>query len=101
MDEAEQSGVIPRAQEELLHNVFDFPDREVRDVMTPALDVVWLDAGLTPDEALDRVAGEAHSRYPVGRGSVDRARGRRARARPDRGRAEREAPRSPSWSGRR
>ena len=75
VDEAEQSGVIPRAQEELLHNVFDFPDREVRDVMTPALDVVWLDAGLTPDEALDRVAGEAHSRYPVGRGSVDRLEG--------------------------
>ena len=49
------AGVIPRAQEELLHNVFDFPDREVRDVMVPALDVVWLDAGLTPDAALDRV----------------------------------------------
>ncbi len=75
VDEAEQSGVIPRAQEELLHNVFDFPDREVRDVMTPALDVVWLDAGLTPDEALERVASQAHSRYPVGLGSVDRLEG--------------------------
>ncbi len=75
VDEAEQSGVIPRAQEELLHNVFDFPDREVRDVMTPALDVVWLDAGLTPDEALERVVSEAHSRYPVGLGSVDRLAG--------------------------
>ena len=29
VDEAEESGVIPRAQEELLHNVFDFADREV------------------------------------------------------------------------
>jgi len=73
--EAEDAGVIPRAQEELLHNVFDFPDREVRDVMVPALDVVWLDAELTPDAALDRVATEAHSRYPVGRGSIDRLEG--------------------------
>ena len=73
--EAEDAGVIPRAQEELLHNVFDFPDREVRDVMVPALDIVWLDAALTPDAALDRVAAEAHSRYPVGRGSLDRLEG--------------------------
>ena len=44
VDEAEGSGVIPRAQEELLHNVFDFADREVQDIMVPALDVEWLDA---------------------------------------------------------
>src|SRR5919197_624816 len=41
VDEAEGSGVIPRAQEELLHNVFDFAGREVRDIMIPALDVAW------------------------------------------------------------
>src|SRR6185436_11367852 len=31
VDEAESSGVIPLAQEELLHNIFDFADREARD----------------------------------------------------------------------
>jgi putative hemolysin len=72
VDEAEQTGVIPRAQEELLHNVFDFPDREARDIMVPALDVRWLDAGLTPGEALDRVVETPHERYPVGRGRLDR-----------------------------
>jgi putative hemolysin len=75
VDEAEESGVIPRAQEELLHNVFDFPDREARDIMVPALDVDWLDAGLTPGEALDRVVATPHGRYPVGRGSLDRLAG--------------------------
>jgi putative hemolysin len=72
VDEAEVGGVIPRAQEELLHNVFDFVDREARDIMVPALDVVWLDAGLTPDEGLDRALESRHSRFPVGRGSLDR-----------------------------
>jgi magnesium and cobalt exporter, CNNM family len=72
VDEAEQSGVIPRAQEELLHNVFDFPGREAADIMVPALDVRWLDAQLTPDEALDRVIEHPHERYPIGRGSLDR-----------------------------
>jgi len=75
VDEAEGSGVIPRAQEELLHNVFDFVDREARDIMVPALDVAWLDAALTPDAALDRVLEAPYSRYPVGAGSLDRLEG--------------------------
>jgi putative hemolysin len=75
VDEAEASGVIPRAQEELLHNVFEFADREVRDVMVPAFAVDWLDADLTPDEALDEVLRAPHERYPVARGSLERLAG--------------------------
>jgi putative hemolysin len=75
VDEAEVSGVIPRAQEELLHNVFDFADREAEDVMVPEPDVAWLDAALRPLEALDEVAERPFSRYPVGRGSLDRLEG--------------------------
>jgi putative hemolysin len=71
VDEAEGSGLIPRAQEELLHNVFDFAAREAADVMVPAPDVVWLDAGLLPGAALDEVAARPFSRYLVGRGSLD------------------------------
>jgi putative hemolysin len=72
VDEAESSGIIPRAQEEILHNVFDFADREVRDIMVPALDVAWIDADLSADAALDQVVSAPHERYPVGRGSLDR-----------------------------
>ncbi|HEX2104714.1 MAG TPA: hemolysin family protein [Solirubrobacteraceae bacterium] len=75
VDEAEGAGVIPRAQEELLHNVFDFADREARDIMVPALDVVWLDARLGPDAALDRALDVPYTRYPVGRGTLDRLAG--------------------------
>jgi putative hemolysin len=72
VDEAERAGVIPRAQEELLYNVFDFASREARDVMVPAPDVFWLDGGMPPQAALDRVIGGAHTRFPVGDGSLDR-----------------------------
>jgi putative hemolysin len=72
VDEAEGSGIIPRAQEEMLYNVFDFADHEVRDIMVPAHDVSWLDAELSADAALDRVVSDPHERYPVGRGSLDR-----------------------------
>jgi putative hemolysin len=75
VDEAEGAGVIPRAQEELLHNVFDFADREARDIMVPAVDAAWIDCEITCDAALDRVVEQPHSRYPVGRGSIDRITG--------------------------
>ena len=71
VDEAEAGGVIPRAQEELLHNIFDFAGQEARDVMVPAARVAWVPAEAPADEAL-RIALEApHSRFPVGRGSLD------------------------------
>jgi len=71
VDEAEGAGVIPRAQEELLHNVFDFAGREARDVMVPTPDVAWLDCALTPEAALERALEAPHERYPVGDGTLD------------------------------
>src|ERR1700750_2822876 len=72
VDEAEEGGVIPRGQEELLHNVFELSDLDARDVMVPAPDVEWLEAGLTAEEALDKVIEVPHQRYPVGDGALDR-----------------------------
>src|SRR3954468_9271723 len=71
VDEAEGSGVIPRAQEELLHNVFDFATREVRDVMVPSPDVTWLEASGTGQQALQVVIDTSHARYPVVAESLD------------------------------
>jgi putative hemolysin len=72
VDEAEQSGVIPRAQEELLHNVFDFATLEAADAMVPGHAIVWLDADTSPDQALETVIDTAHTRFPVGEGTIDR-----------------------------
>ena len=72
VDEAEVAGVIPTAQEELLHNVFDFASREAQDVMVSAPEIAWLDAGWLVGGALDSIVDREHSRYPVGEGSLDR-----------------------------
>jgi putative hemolysin len=71
VDEAEQGGVIGRGEEQLLHNVFELSDRDVRDVMIPAPDVEWLEAGLPAAAALDHVIEHPHQRYPVGEGGLD------------------------------
>jgi putative hemolysin len=72
VDEAEGSGVIEAAQEELLHNVFDFADQEARDVLRPTDEVEWLEAGRAPADAFADALQTGHSRFPVGDGSLDR-----------------------------
>jgi magnesium and cobalt exporter, CNNM family len=72
VDEAESLGVIPRAQEELIYNVFDFASREAADVMVPTAEVAWIDATVSASEALDRLAAIPHRRVPVGEGTLDR-----------------------------
>jgi len=71
VDEAEHAGVIPRAQEEMLHNIFEFAAYEAGDVMIPAADVAWIDAEQPIGAALEHAASRAHTRFPVGRSSLD------------------------------
>jgi putative hemolysin len=70
--EAEDLGVIPASQQELITNVFDFSGREAVDVMVPASDVAWLDESLTVTESVERLAEIPHQRVPIGSGSLDR-----------------------------
>ena len=52
--EAEDTGVIEEAEEEMLYKVFDFADKEVHEVMVPRPEVVALSVELPPEEASPR-----------------------------------------------
>jgi len=69
--EAEESGVIEEAEEEMLYRVFDFADKEARDVMVARPGVVALSVDLPPSDCLAAVIDSPYTRYPVYRGSLD------------------------------
>ena len=69
--QAEDTGVIKEAEEEMLYKVFDFADKEVADVMVPRPDVVALSVDLPPEECLAAVIESPFTRYPVYRGSLE------------------------------
>jgi putative hemolysin len=69
--QAEDTGVIERAEEEMLYKVFDFADKEVADVMVARPDVVALSVELPPEECLAAVIESPFTRYPVYRGSLE------------------------------
>jgi putative hemolysin len=69
--QAEDTGVIKEAEEEMLYKVFDFADKEVADVMVPRPDVVALSVDLPPEDCLAAVIESPYTRYPVYRGSLE------------------------------
>ena len=69
--EAEETGVIEEAEEEMLYKVFDFADKEVREVMVPRPEVVAISVDLPAEECLAAVIDSPFTRYPAYRSSLD------------------------------
>jgi putative hemolysin len=69
--QAEDTGVIEEAEEEMLYKIFDFADKEVHDVMVPRPEVVAVSVDLPPEECLAAVVDSPYTRYPAYRGSLD------------------------------
>lgn len=60
-----EEGIIEDDEKEMIHNVFDFGDTEIREIMTPRINVVSLDDDCTYDEFLKVYKEERFSRIPV------------------------------------
>ncbi len=67
----EAEGVVEEKAAEMLHNVFEFGNRPVREVMIPRPEVVSIERGAKLDSFLEMYATSPLSRYPVYDGSMD------------------------------
>jgi len=56
---------LSSAERELIDDVFDAGDREIREIMIPRTEVAFLDADLAVFKAAKIVTDKPHSRYPV------------------------------------
>ncbi len=66
-----ESGMFEEVEHEMMERVLRLGDRPIKALMTPRIDVVWLNTESTVDEWLHAVTTSTHSRFPVGRGSLD------------------------------
>ncbi len=69
--EAEDTGVIETAEEEMLYKVFDFAEKEVHEVMVPRPEVVAVEIDLPAQDCLAAVIDSPYTRYPAYRESLD------------------------------
>lgn len=66
-----EQGAIEVQEQQLLSEVVDFGNVRVQEVMTPRVDVVWLDVAADEEEVLGAVRRCGDSEIPVVRGSPD------------------------------
>lgn len=68
----EEVGIIEREEKEMISSVFEFGETLVREVMVPRPDIVAVPVNITFDELFKIFKEDAHSRFPVFDGTLDK-----------------------------
>jgi CBS domain containing-hemolysin-like protein len=71
VEQSGRTGSIDPGDARLIEGVFEFSEKNAREVMTPRTDIVALAADQTVESAADSVAQAGRSRYPVTGESLD------------------------------
>lgn len=66
-----EDGALEQPEAELLHNVFEFGDRPVREVITPRSEVIAIEKGSTLADFLRLYSSSPRSRFPVYEDNLD------------------------------
>lgn len=71
VNEGHEQGVLEASEAEMISNIFEFGDMSARDIMTHRTSVIAVEGTLTLQEAMNMLAEENFSRYPVYLGDLD------------------------------
>lgn len=71
LEHGTRAGVFEPGEQEMVEQIFRLGDVPIKAIMTPRMDVVWLDLDDPAEEVRSVVATAGHSRYPVARGDLD------------------------------
>ncbi|MCR4956284.1 MAG: hemolysin family protein [Lachnospiraceae bacterium] len=65
VDEGHEQGVIESSEAEMIHNIFEFTNKDAGDIMTHRKNMILLSGEITFSEALNFLLENSLSRYPV------------------------------------
>lgn len=65
VNEGHEQGVLRASEAEMISNIFDFSDKEAKDIMTHRSNIIGIDGNMSLKEAVGFMLSEANSRYPV------------------------------------
>ena len=65
VEEGHEQGLIEEGEMELINNIFEFGDKEAKDIMTPRQKIVAVENTQTVEQALQLAVENNFSRYPV------------------------------------
>ena len=71
IEQGTEAGMFEQAEEDIMKRVFQLGDRRVSAIMTPRVDIIWLDLEDPYDEHLKTLRDESHARFPVCQDGLD------------------------------
>ncbi|HEY9784355.1 MAG TPA: hemolysin family protein [Candidatus Obscuribacterales bacterium] len=71
VEEGEKAGVLEPAEREIVEEALELNDTSVVEIMTPRVDVVWLNTALPWEENLKRMLESTHNVFPVAHEKLD------------------------------
>lgn len=71
VNEGNEQGLIEDSEARLIANIFEFNDKECKDVMTPRLNIMAIDKNMDFDQVMEIMTINNYSRYPVYDGDLD------------------------------
>lgn len=71
IEEGAASGAIDAGERTIIRSVMRLADRDVRSIMTPRNEIVWLDLDDAPETLLKEIADSGHSRFPLARRDLE------------------------------
>lgn len=72
MEQGTRAGVFERAEQTLVKNVLRLDERVVASLLTPRMEIVYLDFQDSLEQNMRKIAEHRFSRYPVCRGGLER-----------------------------
>lgn len=66
-----ESGVIAATEENIVQRVLQLGEQRVASIMTPRLDIEWIDVDASPEELREFLASHSHTQFVVCQGSLD------------------------------
>lgn len=71
VNEGHEQGVLLATEAEMITNIFEFGDKQAKDIMTHRSNILALDGNMTLGEAIDFMLSESKSRFPVYDENID------------------------------
>lgn len=71
VNEGHEQGVLLASEAEMIHNIFEFGDKEAKDIMTHRKNIVALDGNMSFLDVLGIIKDNSYSRFPVYEQDID------------------------------
>lgn len=71
IDQGVEAGIFEANERTLVASVMSLDDHSIESLMTPRMDIEWIDLNEPDDKAMKMIAASKHSRFPVADGALD------------------------------